>query len=266
VIDGRSRALTFLDTEMSDILTKVMKRRGVAFHWNERVTNFEPAGSDGVVLTLSSGATLRVETALVAAGRKGNTESLKTELAGIKLGNRGLLGVDEHYRTEVPHIYAAGDVVGPPALASIGMEQARRAMRHAFGGGPRTGISSLLPTGVYTIPEIGTVGKTEDELIREGISYVAGRAHAAESVRGRIIGETDGMLKLLFDRADMKLLGVHIIGEHATELAHIGLIAMMTGAQADFFDETCFNLPTLSQMYKTAALDAISRVQVGGRA
>jgi len=261
VIDGRSHALTFLDAEISDILMRVMKQNGIVFHWGERVTSYEPQGSDGVKLTLSSGATLRVETALVAAGRKSNTEGLKAELAGIKLGERGLITVDQHYRTEVPHIYAAGDVIGAPALASTGIEQARRAMRHAFSGGPQTAIPSLLPTGVYTIPEIGMVGKTEDELIREGTRYVAGRACAAESARGRIIGEKDGMLKLLFDRADMKLLGAHAIGEQATELVHIGLIAMLAGATAEIFDEACFNIPTLGHLYKTATLDAIrSRV------
>jgi NAD(P) transhydrogenase len=262
VIDGRSRALPFLDTEVSDILMRVMKKNGVIFHWNERVTTFEPLGGDAVALTLSSGATLRVETALVAAGRRGNTPALKTELAGIELGDRGLIPVDEHYRTEVPHIYAAGDVIGPPALASVGMEQARHAMRHAFAGGRRVTIPELLPTGVYTIPEIGMVGKTEDELIREGVKYVAGRARAADSARGRIIGETDGMLKLLFDRAEMKLLGVHAIGELATELVHIGLIAMLTGAKADLFDETCFNVPTLGAIYKTAALDAMGQALI----
>src|SRR5215469_3836168 len=259
VSDGRSRALPFLDTEISDILTRVMKKNGVIFHWNERVTSFEPVGADAVVLTLSSGATLKVETALVAAGRRGNTHALKVELAGIRLGDRGLIPVDEHYRTEVPHIYAAGDVIGPPALASVGMEQARHAMRQAFSSGPRVDIPELLPTGVYTIPEIGTVGKTEDELIREGAKYVAGRARAADSARGRIIGETDGILKLLFDRADMKLLGAHAIGEQATELVHIGLIAMLMGATAELFDETCFNVPTLGAIYKTAALDALGQ-------
>jgi len=262
VIDGRSRALPFLDTEVSDILMRVMKKNGVIFHWNERVTSFEPIGADAVVLTLSSSATVRVETALVAAGRRGNTHALKTELAGIKLGDRGLIPVDEHYRTEIPHIYAAGDVIGPPALASTGMEQARHAMRQAFSSGPRTAIPELLPTGVYTIPEIGMVGKTEDELIREGTPYFVGRARAADSARGRIIGETDGMLKLLFDRAEMKLLGVHAIGEQATEIVHIGLIAMLLGAKAELFDETCFNVPTLGAIYKTAALDAMGQALI----
>jgi NAD(P) transhydrogenase len=213
-------------------------------------------------LTLASGAELEVEKALVCAGRKANTANLNLDAAGIALKDRGLIPVDEHYRTRAPHVYAAGDVIGPPALASTGMEQARRAIRHAFRGSAGTDIASLLPTGVYTIPEIGTIGDTEEELKTKGVDYLVGRAAYETNARGRIIGDTDGMLKLLFRPADLKLLGVHVIGEQATEVVHIGVMAMLTGATARLFDEACFNIPTLGHLYKAAALDALRKSNV----
>jgi NAD(P) transhydrogenase len=156
----------------------------------------------------------------------------------------------------VPHIYAAGDVIGFPALASTSMEQARRAVRNAFGLEARAGISHLLPNGIYTIPEVSMVGATEESLRKQGVDYVAGRANYQDNARGRIIGETDGFLKLLFRRGDMKLLGAHIIGEQATEIVHIGLMALLAGCTADVFDEACFNAPTLGALYKSATIDA----------
>jgi NAD(P) transhydrogenase len=208
-------------------------------------------------LTLSSGERLAVDAVLVAAGRKGNTEKLKLSVAGITVSSRGLVTVDEHLRTQAPHIYAAGDVIGFPALASTSVEQGRRAARHAFEPQTLAHVPCLLPAAIYTIPEIGMVGETEESLKRQAIDYVAGRASYDDNARGRIIGDSSGFLKLLFRRDDMKLLGVHAIGEQATELVHIGLIAMLAGSAAELFDEACFNIPTLSELYKIATVDAI---------
>jgi NAD(P) transhydrogenase len=157
----------------------------------------------------------------------------------------------------VSHIYAAGDVIGFPALASTSMEQARRAVRHAFGLGAPGHASSVLPTGVYTIPEVGMAGETEESLKRAGVDYVVGKGPYFSSARGRIIGDSDGFLKLLFERRDLRLLGVHAIGEQATELVHVGMMALLTGCGAALFDNACFNIPTLGALYKVASLDAM---------
>jgi NAD(P) transhydrogenase len=259
VVDGRSSILPFLDTEISDALATAMSRNGVTFHWNERATSCTVTERAGFALMLASGDALQVEAVLIAAGRKSNTECLNLKAAGVAVGDRGLITVDEHFRTQAPHIYAAGDVIGPPALASTSMEQARRAMRHAFGQGPVSEIYDLLPTGVYTIPEIGMIGATEKALQQEGVDYAVGRAMYDSNPRGKIIGDADGILKLLFRRGDLKLLGVHAIGEQATELVHIGMMAMLSNSTARIFDEACFNVPTLAQLYKIAALDAMAR-------
>ena len=169
----------------------------------------------------------------------------------MKLGDRGLIVVDETFRTSVPHIYAAGDVIGFPALASTSMEQARRAVRHAFDRQARDGTPQLLPHGIWTIPEIGMVGKTEEELKKDGIPYVVGKAAYSDIARGRIIGETRGFLKLLFRLPNLELAGAHVIGEDATDVVHIGLMGMLTHARASVFDAICFNLPTLGSLYKS---------------
>lgn len=256
IVDGKSSVLPFLDADISNAITTATSRNGITFHWNERVESCQATGDGSVILTLSSGGSLRADAALITAGRRSNTESLNLAAAGVPVGDRGLIAVDEHFRTQAPHVYAAGDVIGPPALASTSMEQARHAMSHAFESRLVTQIA-LLPTGIYTIPEIAMIGETEDALKRRDVDYVVGRATYHESARGKIIGDADGILKLLFRRSDLKLFGVHVIGEHATELVHIGLIAMLTNSTARIFDEACFNLPTLGQLYKTAALDAI---------
>jgi NAD(P) transhydrogenase len=259
LLDSRDVLLPFLDTEIVKTLKMSMERSGVIFHWNEHAERCELTAEGGVTLKFSSGESLSVDAALIAAGRKSNTGQLNLTAAGVPTGQRGLILVDEHFQTPVPHVYAAGDVIGAPALASTSMEQARRAMRHAFGPGTGSDLPAILPTGVYTIPEIGMVGETEDSLRNKGVDYVAGRASYGLNARGKIIGDNDGILKLLCNRSDLKLLGVHAIGEQATELVHLGLIAMLSNSTAYVFDEACFNIPTLGQMYKTAALDAMAR-------
>ncbi len=260
LFDGRNVLLPFLDTEVSKALAAAMEREGVIFHWGMKVDCCTSTAETGVVLTFTSGETLTFDAVLIAAGRQSNTGQLNLSAAGIKPGERGLLLVDAHYQTEVPHVFAAGDVIGAPALASTSMEQARRAMRHVFGpAGSDEAYASLLPTGVYTIPEVSMIGETEESLKAKGVDYIAGRAGYDHNARGRIIGDTDGFLKLLFSRSEKKLLGVHVIGEQATELVHIGLIAMLSNCTAHVFDEACFNIPTLGQLYKSAALDALSK-------
>ncbi len=256
LVDGRDVLLPFLDGEVSHALAAAMRRDGVVVHLKEQVQECHPRGTAGIRLRLASGMTLTVDAVLVAAGRQSNTEKLNLPAAGVVVGERGLIRVDDHFRTNVPHIYAAGDVIGFPALASTSMEQARRAVRHALGLQVRTGISHLLPNGIYTIPEISMVGETEESLKKQGVDYVVGRAKYQNNARGRIIGDLDGFLKLLFRRADMKLLGVHIMGEQATEIVHVGLMAMMAGCTADVFVEACFNAPTLGALYKSATIDA----------
>jgi NAD(P) transhydrogenase len=253
LVDGRDTLLPVLDGEVSRALGEAMERNGILLHRNERVQECVAAGPARIVLKLASGVELAVEAVLVASGRKSNTAELNLAAAGVTVGERGLVHVDEHYRTSVSHIYAAGDVIGFPALASTSMEQGHRAMCHAFGLEARAGLPSLLPTGIYTIPEAGMVGETEETLKKQGVDYVVGRAPYANNIRGRIIGDSGGFLKLLFRRSDLKLLGVHIMGENATDLVHVGLMAMLSGATARFFDEVCFNMPTLSELYKFAA-------------
>jgi NAD(P) transhydrogenase len=262
VIDARTAALTFLDAEVASAITVGMQRNGVRFHWQQSVQSCRTGENGGIVLQLSSGTSITADAALIAAGRRSNTGPLNLDAAGITAGARGLIRVDEFYRTEIRHIYAAGDVIGPPALASTGMEQARRAMRHAFGGSPGSEIAALLPTGVYTIPEAAMVGDTEEDLKDKGTSYVVGRARYDDNPRGKIIGDSVGFLKLLVRRGDLKLLGVHVLGEQATELVHVGLIAMLCNATVRLFDEACFNLPSLGQLYKSAALDAMRQAKI----
>lgn len=257
LIDGRDTLLPFLDTEVSSALATAMKRNGILLHRNERVEECLALGLNRIALKLASGGKLMVEAVLVASGRKSNTAQLNLPAAGVAVGERGLVRVDEHYRTSVPHIYAAGDVIGFPALASTSIEQGHRAVSHAFHLNARAGLPILLPTGIYTIPEASMVGETEETLKKNGVDYVVGRAPYANSIRGRIIGDTGGFVKLLFRRSDLKLLGVHVLGEHATELAHVGLRAMLAGATATVFDEACFNMPTLSELYKFAAREVL---------
>lgn len=259
LIDGREGLLPFLDREVSQALTAAMERLGIVFHWQERVTACAAPADGPVVLTLSSGAHLSTEAVLVAAGRSSNTAALNLSAAGIPLGPRGLLAVDAQFRTAVPHIYAAGDVIGFPALASTSTEQARVAICHAFDPNAQSVGAPLLPNGIYTIPEVSMVGETEETLRDQGVEYVVGRALYIQNPRGEIIGDISGFLKLLFRRTDMQLLGVHVIGEQASELVHLGLLALLTKSGAELFINSCFNYPSLGDLYKTAATAALTK-------
>jgi NAD(P) transhydrogenase len=265
VFDGRNVLLPFLDAEVSAALASAMAMQlRMTFHWEQRVTRCEAPGGDGdVVLTLAAGEQVAVEAVLVAAGRHSNTGTLNLAAAGIAAGAMGLLVVDKEYRTSVGHIYAAGYVIGFPGLAATSAEQARVAVSHAFGNLEKAAIAPQLPTGIYTIPEVSCVGETEETLKAKQVPYVAGRASYANNARGEIIGDRTGFLKLLFGRADGKLLGVHVIGEHATELVHVGLVAMHMGATTEVFNSVCFNYPTLGDLYKSATYHAMRELARG---
>jgi len=257
LIDGRDCLLPFLDLEIAQALTAAMQDLGVVFHWKEQVTacNAPPVGD--IRLRLASGKDLAVDAVLVATGRESRTADLNPEAAGLLVGKRGQLCVDEYFRTNVKHIYAVGDVVGFPALASVSAEQGRIAAGHGCGGPSLDGMPAIFPTGIYTIPEVAAVGETEGELKGKGIDYVVGRAEYAQTARGEIIGDRTGFLKLLFAKDGLRLLGAHGIGEQATELVHLGLLALQLGRGAEFFWRTCFNYPTLGDLYKLAAHDAM---------
>ncbi|HEX3135706.1 MAG TPA: Si-specific NAD(P)(+) transhydrogenase [Planctomycetota bacterium] len=265
LIDGRDSLLPFLDQDISVAISTAMKRNGVHFHWKERVVSCVAPPAGEVQLTLSSGVTLGFTDVLVASGRCSNTESLNLAAAGIEPGKRGLVPVNEWFQTVVPHIYAAGDAVGPPALAATGMEQARVAVCHAFDLIKKTN-AAVLPTGIYTIPEASMAGLTEQAVKESGVLYVIGRASYRDNPRGRMIGDQDGMLKLIFRKADLRLLGVHVVGEQATELVHIGLMALMSDGGADLFNRVCFNYPTLGDLYKYATYDAMTQGMVANPA
>jgi NAD(P) transhydrogenase len=256
LLDGRDTLLPFLDLDVSHRLEEAMTNLGIHFHWGQTVTGCSVT-DDHVTLELASGPPMTVDAVLVAAGRSSDTASLNPESAGLILSKRGLIPVNEHFQTNVPHIYAVGDVIGFPALASTSAEQGRVAACHACGIPLQPELSTLLPAGVYTIPEVGMAGETEGSLKSHDIPYVVGRAEYAENARGKIIGDSVGFLKLLFHKDDRKLLGVHVIGEQATELVHIGLMVMRAGGGVDMLLNTCFNYPTLGNLYKRAAWHAI---------
>src|SRR5882724_425876 len=260
VVDGRDTLLPFLDGEISTALAAAMERGGVTFHWHERTESCTKDSGGNVTVTLSSGKRLVVDAVLAAAGRSGNTDALRLSAAGISVGTHGTIDVDEHFQTSVPHIFAAGDVVGPPALASTSMRQARIAIARAFSETGKATAPRPLPYGVYTIPEIGTIGETESALTKRGVRYLVGRARYESNFRGRIVGDASGFLKLLFDAGDRKLLGVHVIGEQATELVHLGMLAILSGLTADVISEACFNTPTLGELYASAAFDALRNI------
>jgi NAD(P) transhydrogenase len=260
LIDGRDRLLAFLDVEMSDRLRLQMQLLGVDVRLREGVARYA-ADDDGVRLDLKGGSGIKVDAVLVAGGRVANVHALGLERAGLNVNERGLLTVDAHYRTSAEHIYAAGDVIGFPALAATGMEQARVAMCHAFDLKYKTRLAPIFPLTVYTIPEIGQVGETEESCRQKGIDYCVGRALYRHNARGQIGGDLAGQLKLVFRYPDKVLLGVHIIGESASELVHIGLMVLQFNGTIDAFINTVFNYPTLSDAYKYAAYDGLGALQ-----
>jgi NAD(P) transhydrogenase len=259
LICGQDRLLPFLDREISDRLRMQVQLLGLRVILNEGMKDVRLDGTEATV-GLKSGGTLDAESVLFATGRLGATASLGLDRVGLTAGPRGHLTVNEHYQTAVPHIYAAGDVIGFPALASTSMEQARVAMCHAFDLKYKSRVSSILPMAVYTIPEIGTVGETEETCATKGLACETGRAYYEANTRGEIIGDSSGLLKLVFSPADRKILGVHVIGEMASELVHVGGTCLYYGGTIDDFIGQVFNYPTLGETYKYAAYDGLGRL------
>jgi NAD(P) transhydrogenase len=259
LLDGRDRLLPFLDAEISERLRKRLAELGMEFRFGERPAKIERTNA-GARSEMKSGTTLETDAVLFAAGRRAAVDGLALEKAGLAVNDRGYISVDEHYRTSVPHIYAAGDVIGFPALASTSMEQGRVAVCHAFGFQYKQRVASMLPMGIYTIPEISAVGETEESCQQKNIDFCVGRALYVNNARGHIIGDTSGMIKLIFARSDKKLLGVSIIGENATELIHVGMTVLDNNRTIDEFIEQVFNYPTLTECYKYAAYDGMGNL------
>jgi NAD(P) transhydrogenase len=265
LVEGRHDVLGFLDREITEAFQYQMRRMGMTLRLGEKVAKIEHVETECppgplVEATLESGKTLRAQCLLYAVGRQGTTERLQLDNVGIRADDRQRLGVNEHYQTEVPHIYADGDVIGFPALASTAMEQGRLAVCHAFGA-PTSSIPELFPYGIYAIPEISMVGKTEDQLTEAGIPYEAGIAQYKELARGQLLGDDTGMLKLLIHQDTHQILGVHAIGTDATELIHIGQAVMAFGGTVEFFINNVFNFPTLAEAYKVAALNGLNKLR-----
>ena len=260
VVDGRERLLEFCDREIIDTLLYHARSLGMVFRLGESVVDICQPRPGLVAVELESGKRLLGETVLFSVGRSGDTDCLQLERAGLAPDKRGRLGCNEHFQTAVPHIYAVGDVVGFPALASASMEQGRRAVCHMMGQTFKP--ARHMPYGLFTIPEISTVGKNEEELTTDRVPYEVGVARYSEIARGQIAGDHTGMLKLLFHRDTRKLLGVHVIGEAATEIVHIGQTVMGFDGTIDYFRDTVFNYPTMAECYKVAALDGLNKLSL----
>lgn len=258
VVEKREQIVGGMDNEISGSLQTRMEAAGITFCMNDSIQSVEC--NDKVALYLESGSTLHTHAVLVSSGRCGQTGALGLDKIGVETTSRGHIIVNSEFQTKVSNIYAAGDVIGNPALASTAMEQARLAIYNAFKLGVQRNFASLLPSGLYTIPECSMVGETEEALIEKKIPYVAGRAKYSNNARGQIIGDTDGFLKLLYHAETRKLLGVHIMGEGATELVHIGQVALLNHADTELFLSMCFNYPTISEIYKYATFDALIKL------
>jgi NAD(P) transhydrogenase len=260
LVEGRPRLLSFLDTEIAERLRAAMQALGVTFHLGQTTEAIRRVDGRGIVTTLSSGTEIDAEKVLASSGRGGCTDGLGLDALGVKLDKRGQVQVDGDYRTAVDSIYAAGDVIGFPALASTSMEQARVAVCHAFGFTYKRQVSHVQPFGIYTIPEVSCVGYSEEAAAEKKIPFVVGRSFYRDNARGKIIGDKDGVIKLVVDRETKKLLGCHCIGERASELVHLGQVVMLASGTIDTFIEMVFNYPTLSEMFKYAAYDALGAI------
>jgi NAD(P) transhydrogenase len=256
LVDARPEILPFLDLEIVQRLRAAMQRLGIELVQGQRWKGVRRVG-DAIETTLADGRVLRTSDCLFAAGRTGASSGLGLDKAGIEPDSRGYIQVDQHFRTKVQHVLAAGDIVGFPALASVSMEQGRVAVCHAFGFDYKKEVAAAMPYGIYTIPEVSSFGETEESCKEKKIDYVAGRALFADNPRGKITGDLEGATKLVVDANTRKILGVHVIGERASELVHIGQTAITLGATVDVFIEMVFNYPTLADSYKYAAYECL---------
>jgi NAD(P) transhydrogenase len=259
IVEKRDTMLEFCDPEIIEALRFHLRDLAVTFRFGEEVTTVQ-VGAQGTVTSLASGKKIPAETVMYSAGRQGQTEHLDLDNAGLEADNRGRIFVDEDFRTKVDHIYAVGDVIGFPALASTSMDQGRVAACHAFSE-PVHGLTALQPIGIYSIPEISYVGATEVDLTKDSVPYEVGVARYRELARGQIAGDSYGMLKLLVSPLDRKLLGVHLFGTGATEIVHIGQAVMGCGGTVDYLMKAVFNYPTLAEAYKVAALDVTNKLR-----
>ncbi len=261
LFDGRAEILPFLDREISERLRQGMVHLGVDVRLGAKYTKVHRIADTAIRCELEGGDHVDAEKVLFCAGRNGRTRELGLETIGIVPDKRGAIAVDATYRTQVPNVYAVGDVIGFPALASTSMEQARVAVVHAFDLGYKKAVGQLLPYGIYTVPEVSFVGLTEQEAQKRGVDHVVGRAFYRDNARGKIVGDRDGVIKLIVERESRKLLGVHCIGERAAELVHVGQAIMTLGGGLDTLIEMVFNYPTLAECYKYAAYDALGRLR-----
>ena len=259
VVEQRERMLEFCDLEVVEALKYHLRDLGVTFRFGETVSSVE-ARPGGAIALLRSGKKIPAETVMYSAGRQGMTDDLRLAAAGLSADNRGRIAVDEFFRTVVPNIYAVGDVIGFPALAATSMEQGRLAAHHACGEPVHT-ANMLQPIGIYSLPEISFIGKTEDQLTEDCVPFEVGVSRYRELARGQIIGDSYGVLKLLVSPEDRTLLGVHVFGTGATELVHIGQAVMGCGGTIDYLVDAVFNYPTLAESYKVAALDATNKIR-----
>lgn len=260
MVDQRKRLLGFVDEELIDCFHYQMRSMGVRLRLGEEVASCAPREDNQVVTVLKSGKIIVSDCVLYSAGRVSATDDLGLDRLGLTADGRGKLTVNENFQTAVPHVYAAGDVIGFPALASTSARQGRLAACHAFGMEEKT-MDVPLPFGIYAIPEISYVGRNEEELTKEGIPYESGIARYREIARGQLLGDENGMLKVLFHRETGAVLGVHIIGEYATELIHIGQAVMALGGGLNYLKDAVFNYPTLAECYKVAALDGYNKLR-----
>ncbi|HXY04316.1 MAG TPA: Si-specific NAD(P)(+) transhydrogenase [Terriglobales bacterium] len=260
LLDQRPVLLDFADREIVESLCFQLRQLGTVFRLGEKVVSVGfDAEKDRVFAKLESGKSVHGQDLLYTIGRQANSDLLNLTAAGLSSDGRGKLSVNEHFQTAVPHIYAAGDVIGFPALASTSMEQGRLASCHMFGQ-PGRMPPNLIPYGIYTIPEISMVGQTEEQLTREKVPYEVGLARYAELAKGQMLGDDQGLLKLLFNTETLKLLGVHVIGDRAAEIVHIGQAVLTMGGTLEYFRDTVFNYPTLAEAYKVAALDGLNKL------
>jgi NAD(P) transhydrogenase len=260
IVEKRPRLLEFADTEMVEALSYNMRDRRTTMRLSEEVESVEELPDGRVAANLASKKRIIADALLYAVGRAGNVEPLDLPAAGLTADDRGRIKVDENFRTSVPHIFAVGDVIGFPSLASVSMEQGRIAAARAFGLDVHSDPAGY-PYGIYTIPQISFIGKTEEQLTDEDVPYEVGVAYYREIARGQITGHVDGRLKLLFHRETLELLGVHIFGEDAAELLHIGQAVLLLKGKVSYFKNTVFNYPTLAECYKTAAFNGLNRLQ-----
>jgi NAD(P) transhydrogenase len=259
VVEKCNSMLDFCDPEIVEALQFHLRDLAVTFRFGEAVTAVD-VGASGTLTTLASGKQIPADAVMYSGGRQGQTDHLDLANAGLQADRRGRIFVDDQFQTKVPHIYAVGDVIGFPALASTSMEQGRLAANHAFGE-PTGALPNLHPIGIYSIPEVSYVGATEVELTNDSIAYEVGVSRYRELARGQIAGDSYGMLKLLVSPTDLKLLGVHVFGTNATELVHIGQAIMGTGGTVEYFVDAVFNYPTFAEAYKVAALDVMNKMR-----